>query len=102
MTRIALSPDAPPVAGHPGDEFSFLCPTTLSEYRIAVTGVGQDVVIGLWGPNDPELGKARNASGQTFIDKMLGQGAWRITVDNAPGPYTIGITTRTWRERIFG
>jgi hypothetical protein len=91
-----------PVRGNPGDEFSFACNTNNTQYHIQVDGVGPGVIIGVWGPNNPSLGKARNQAGKTYVDRTLTAGSWRITVQDAQGPYTIVVTANSWWKKVFG
>jgi hypothetical protein len=91
------------VTANPGDEFVFRAkPGPLSmQYHVRVDGVDPGVVIGVWGPNNPGVGKARNKPGQTYVDRTLSKGNWRITVEGASGPFLIVVTKNSWFHGVF-
>lgn len=92
------------IDANPGDEFEFNAkPGFLgTQFHVQVDGAGKNIVIGVWGPNNPHLGKARNKAGQPYVNRTLPKGKWRITVEGAPGPYQIVITKRSWFHKVFG
>lgn len=93
-----------PVQAQPGEEFTFSAsPGWLgTQYHIQVDGAGNAAIIGVWGPNNPVLGKARNKPGQNYVDRTLSKGKWRITVYNAASPYQIVVTRNSWWHKVFG
>lgn len=95
-----------PETGNVGDEFSFRATPNSwlgTQYHLAVTGVPvAGLIIGIWGPDNPTLGKARNKPGQAFVDRTLPAGTYRITVTGAAAAYEISIATNSWWKKIFG
>lgn len=102
-TAISLNA---PITANPGDEFSFVAsPSSLfgSQYHTQVDGADPAViVIGIYGPNNPNLGKARNKVGQAYVDRTLPKGVYRITVTGATAPYHIVVTTNSWWKKVWG
>jgi hypothetical protein len=94
------------VLGQPGDEFSFTAnptPVIGSQYHIVVTDADPDrLIIGVYGPDNPTLGKARNKYGLNYVDRTLPKGQYRITVEGPTSPYHITITRNPWWKKIFG
>lgn len=93
-----------PVSARPGDEFNFDArPGWLgSQYHVEVHGATSALEIGVWGPDNPNLGKARNKPGEAFVNRTLPKGTWRITVQNVGGPYEIVVTKRSLWNQWFG
>lgn len=90
------------VEASPGDEFVFNCTTSWTQYHIGVNTHDSSLVIGVWGPNNGTLGKARNKPGQKYVDRTLPKGTWRITVTGVSSPYEIRVTANSWWKKVFG
>lgn len=102
------------VEGNPGDEFEFVSTSGRffqTQYHFEVDSTDPKLVIGVWGPNNPSLGKARNKPGQKFVDRTLPKGAYRITVQREIGPrqfedldepYKIVVKKNWIGKKVFG